>query len=897
MRLKILTFIVGTMMCMMTFIGMANVPGTESRGTPEIGISRVNPATDGTRCALVGNIANGISYFWEQSEAFSSSVSVATIGTNTKGIAIDTPGAWIYNAAYGQCSADMGSIWDIWTAGEPAVQVYEVFNDQSVSGRNYTMIFEATVVGVGSTSFGANNAQNALTAINDPILVGAWSGNNTAMISIAPQTTGFEVATLFDGYRVFKSPNPITQTNQGTALGDANLEGGNWVYRDTAFTVSSYYAVKVKWDGGTYPFYAPLYSYGMSNDILTFPPPPGPTAVNLAASPNPHNGNIASEQVTIIATITDFDFDILSGEYRVDGGSWMSFPQNGVSPLAVASVFNFPNGYTEGAHTYQVRGFDGYVYGSIASSSFTITDTTAPLVLWNIKPGATSLVNQAMYFNAGYGDFRPYNPNVAASFFQYRVNNGTWTNVAWVNSSFIWGSYQNILAYTIPGNTFAAGNWVDYRGQMKDTATTPNTAMLSQGSCQIISPTPSFSIPVVWGWNLISFPVTASGSPATVLNDAGGNTAWNVVKWYNPQTPADPWKTYRIGSTVNDLTYIDNTMGLWIYIINPGWDNMLCVEGNNPGTVQIQLKAGWNMVGYPTNVSDAVGNVFWGTGVDNVEVFDPAEPSLIKEVGPTYVMNPGKGYWVHVPSDTVWTVTSIPVIPDPYSIYGTVYLYDGRAATGYNPLVSSGGASVNVTWWNPFAGWVSIVSNTSPIGQFMVDITNYLDGGLVYVNATFDAPYNNNGYNYTYINSIMGGSNQNVVCGVPHGVRITNPVNQSMTMSGVPFIAIYEIFDVDGDLAQGFFTFADGMMEWSSSDPLFIPPSPKSFSGTSLGGNGQAMAMLILQTPGTMWINISEGGSGELNPYLTPWGNFYIDPYGTEPGWLCDWAYRVLFVI
>jgi hypothetical protein len=99
--------------------------------------------------------------------------------------------------------------------------------------------------------------------------------------------------------------------------------------------------------------------------------------------------------VTIIATITDFDFDILSGEYRVDGGSWMSFPQNGVSPLAVASVFNFPNGYTEGAHTYQVRGFDGYVYGSIASSSFTITDTTAPLVLWNIKPGATSLVNQA----------------------------------------------------------------------------------------------------------------------------------------------------------------------------------------------------------------------------------------------------------------------------------------------------------------------------------------------------------------------------------------------------------------------------------------------------------------------------------------------------------------------
>jgi hypothetical protein len=38
-----------------------------------------------------------------------------------------------------------------------------------------------------------------------------------------------------------------------------------------------------------------------------------------------------------------------------------------------------------------------------------------------------------------------------------------------------------------------------------------------------------------------------------------------------------------------------------------------------------------------------------------VEVFDPVLP-FIKEVGATYVMKPGEGYWVHVPADTVWTV-------------------------------------------------------------------------------------------------------------------------------------------------------------------------------------------------------------------------------------------------
>jgi hypothetical protein len=45
----------------------------------------------------------------------------------------------------------------------------------------------------------------------------------------------------------------------------------------------------------------------------------------------------------------------------------------------------------------------------------------------------------------------------------------------------------------------------------------------------------------------------------------------------------------------------------------------------------------------------------WGTGADRVAVYDMASP-YIKEVGSTYVMKPGEGYWVHVPADAVWTV-------------------------------------------------------------------------------------------------------------------------------------------------------------------------------------------------------------------------------------------------
>jgi hypothetical protein len=62
------------------------------------------------------------------------------------------------------------------------------------------------------------------------------------------------------------------------------------------------------------------------------------------------------------------------------------------------------------------------------------------------------------------------------------------------------------------------------------------------------------------------------------------------------------------------------------------------------------------MVGYPTLTNETVANALWGTGVDIVMVCDTSEPYNIKEVGPTYLMKPGEGYWVHVPFDTVWVV-------------------------------------------------------------------------------------------------------------------------------------------------------------------------------------------------------------------------------------------------
>jgi hypothetical protein len=62
------------------------------------------------------------------------------------------------------------------------------------------------------------------------------------------------------------------------------------------------------------------------------------------------------------------------------------------------------------------------------------------------------------------------------------------------------------------------------------------------------------------------------------------------------------------------------------------------------------------MVGYPSYTEKTVSDALAGTNADLVEVCDLTDPYQLKEVGAAYVMKPGEGYWVHVPSDTVWIV-------------------------------------------------------------------------------------------------------------------------------------------------------------------------------------------------------------------------------------------------
>ena len=165
-------------------------------------------------------------------------------------------------------------------------------------------------------------------------------------------------------------------------------------------------------------------------------------------------------------------------------------------------------------------------------------------------------------------------------------------------------------------------------------------------------------ISVVAGWNFISMPIApASTALPGALTDSNGDTTWTRAMWYNPQTPTDKWKQYNTvwPAAMSDLKSVDQSMGVWIYVTTVG-DGYINVTGSLPTTTAIQLRTGWNMVGFPsddTTYTVAMLKAACPT-VTMVEQFDGAQTYLTSAMADAAVMAPGKAYWVYTSADVVW---------------------------------------------------------------------------------------------------------------------------------------------------------------------------------------------------------------------------------------------------
>jgi hypothetical protein len=169
------------------------------------------------------------------------------------------------------------------------------------------------------------------------------------------------------------------------------------------------------------------------------------------------------------------------------------------------------------------------------------------------------------------------------------------------------------------------------------------------------------SIPVVDGWNLVSIPIVGTTSMPGALTDLNGTIVqWTRAMWFDPRTPADPWKQYNTAwaPSLNDLTAVNNTMGVWLYVTTVA-DGAITVGGSGyakPTSTAIPLKAGWNLVGFPSD--DTAFTVASLKGacptVTIVEQYDGAQTYKTSVMADGAALAKGRAYWVYTTADTTW---------------------------------------------------------------------------------------------------------------------------------------------------------------------------------------------------------------------------------------------------
>ncbi|UCE39383.1 MAG: hypothetical protein JSW00_09230 [Thermoplasmata archaeon] len=157
---------------------------------------------------------------------------------------------------------------------------------------------------------------------------------------------------------------------------------------------------------------------------------------------------------------------------------------------------------------------------------------------------------------------------------------------------------------------------------------------------------------LVLGWNMISVPLIQSNTSAEgVLQTLELNYA--TIQGYH-SGKSRPWLHWHRDKPnyFNDEIDIIHERGYYIDMVNPDY---LVVAGKVPTNTQISLKAGWNLVGYPsptTRTSDDALSSISGS-YNKVEFYDTYKG---KEgaLGPLDDMYPNLGYWVHAMEDCVW---------------------------------------------------------------------------------------------------------------------------------------------------------------------------------------------------------------------------------------------------
>ncbi|UCG70540.1 MAG: hypothetical protein JSV09_05860, partial [Thermoplasmata archaeon] len=145
-------------------------------------------------------------------------------------------------------------------------------------------------------------------------------------------------------------------------------------------------------------------------------------------------------------------------------------------------------------------------------------------------------------------------------------------------------------------------------------------------------------------WNLVSVPlIQTDSSMDNALETLDFN--YSAVQAYHAGK-SRPWLNWHRDKPnyFNDVIEMNHEEGYYINMVNPDY---LVVTGNVPTTTQITLKAGWNLVSYPS-LNRRTRDVAFSSisGLYNKVEFYNTTKGEDEALGPDDIMSTGYGYWV-----------------------------------------------------------------------------------------------------------------------------------------------------------------------------------------------------------------------------------------------------------
>jgi hypothetical protein len=161
-----------------------------------------------------------------------------------------------------------------------------------------------------------------------------------------------------------------------------------------------------------------------------------------------------------------------------------------------------------------------------------------------------------------------------------------------------------------------------------------------------------FARTLVVGVHLISNPLAvADANVISVLQTVQYNRVWQYDPFAtNPWANVDATKPYG-GSFVTT-----NEMAFWVRVTSPC---IYAVAGKVPDLISVDLRVGWNLVGYSSLIPRDVAETLMGIGFSTIEGYDGlALPYNLKQMSDWDYLYAGYGYWIFASMDTTWELTN-----------------------------------------------------------------------------------------------------------------------------------------------------------------------------------------------------------------------------------------------